>query len=105
MPRKPTKPIPISKLKRGLSLADLKNKYNTDVLVTNKIMAALKDLGDAAETMGDFRLRAGISSAQVAQYMEQFEDYTIPVREAGRVRYLFAGTKEFAAQARKVVDG
>jgi hypothetical protein len=95
-----TKTVP---KKKGMSLEDVRNKYNTDVLVTNKIMAALKELGNQAEMMDDFRRRAAISSAQISQYLEQFEEYTIPVREAGRTRYLWAGTKEFAAKVREVV--
>lgn len=86
----------------ALSLADLDNKFNPNVIVPERIRKALKQLGDAAMTAEDFRTLAGVSTTNLSLFAEQFEEHLIHVRDAHRkTRTLWAGTPTFAAQARE----
>lgn len=86
-----------------MSLDDIKNRFDTDTVITNKIKVALKDLGDHAEISDDFRRRAGLAMQQLTEYVEQFSEHVITVREGGRSRYLWAGTKQFADKAKRAL--
>lgn len=95
-----SKPTRQSKAKRGMSLDELNAKFNPDVLIPNKIRAALKQLGNSAVDETEFRKLCGTGNHQLSLYAGLFEDHIIVVRENGRQRRLWAGTAEFAASAR-----
>lgn len=94
-----TKPVS-KKSSNTMSLNDLDDKFNPNVIVPKRIEKALKVLGANAMTALDFSKAAGITTTQLAQFSEQFEEYQISVRDNGKLKNVWCGTKEFAQAAR-----
>ena len=86
---------------KKLTLTDINSRFNPNVIVPNKIRAALKEIGNAAVPEDVLRSMAGIGSNQLAQYADQFEEHHIMVREGGRSKRLWSGTARFAQEARE----
>ncbi len=88
------------KPKVGMSMAELNAKYNPAVIIPTKIREALKKLGNAAVEEQDFRALVGTNSSMISAYRDEFIDHVIPVRRGGATKYIWAGTTEFAQEAR-----
>lgn len=86
---------------QGMSLDDLDNKFNPNVIIPKRINEALIKLGDNAMTVEDFRKFSNISTTQLAMFSSQFEDFQVTVRDGGRPKVLWCGTKAFAKKARE----
>jgi hypothetical protein len=84
------------KKSQGMSLEDLDNKFNPNVIIPKRINEALIKLGDNAMTVEDFR-----KFTQLALFSSQFEDFQVTVRDSGRPKALWCGTKAFAKKARE----
>lgn len=86
-----------------MNLEELNARYNPNVIIPNKIKAALKEVGNAAVAEDELRKLTGLNANQLAQFRAEFENYLIPVRDPAsrHPRYLWAGTPEFAAAARE----
>lgn len=95
-----TQPI-AKKSSPGMSLEDLDNKFNPNVIVPKRINEALVKLGDNAMTVEDFRKFSNVSTTQLALFSSQFEDYQVTVRNGGKPKTLWCGTKAFAKKARE----
>lgn len=89
------------KIATAMSLADLDKRFNPNVIIPTKIKAALDKLGDAAMVSTDFSKFADVSILQLAQFAEEFEDYQIIVKDGGRSKTIWCGTKTFATKARE----
>jgi CRISPR/Cas system CSM-associated protein Csm2 small subunit len=92
---------PAKKGSSAMNLTDLDNKFNPAVIIPKRIEAALKKLGDNAMTALDFARAANITTNQLAEFGDEFEDYQIGVRDNGKIKKVWCGTKEFAAKARE----
>jgi hypothetical protein len=84
-----------------MTLEDLDNKFNPNVIVPKRINEALVKLGDNAMTVEDFRKFSNVSTTQLALFSSQFEDYQVTVRDNGKPKTLWCGTKAFAKKARE----
>ncbi len=89
---------------KKLTLTDINSRFNPNVIVPNKIRAALREIGNAAVTEDVLRSMAGIGSNQLSQYADQFEEYHVIAREGGRSKRLWAGTPKFAQEAREMLN-
>jgi hypothetical protein len=89
------------KKSQGMSLEDLDNKFNPNVIIPKRINEALIKLGDNAMTVEDFRKFSNVSTTQLALFSSQFEDFQVTVRDSGRPKALWCGTKAFAKKARE----
>lgn len=87
--------------KNTLSLEDLDKQYNPNVIIPARIKAALTKLGDSAMTSLNFSYEANITTNQLAQFADQFEDFQVTVRDNGKARTLWCGTAAFARKVRE----
>lgn len=85
----------------GMSLDDLDNKFNPNVIIPKRIIDALAKLGDNAMTAEDFRKFSNVSTTNLAMFASQFEEYQVTVRDSGKPKTLWCGTKAFAKKARE----
>lgn len=85
----------------GMSLDDLDNKFNPNVIIPRRINEALVKLGENAMTSEDFRKFANVSTTNLAMFSAQFEEYQVTVRDSGKPKTLWCGTKAFAKKARE----
>lgn len=92
---------PSAKKSQGMSLEDLDNKFNPNVIIPKRIKEALVKLGDNAMTVEDFRKFSNVSTTQLAMFSSQFEDFQVIVRNEGKPKTLWCGTKAFATKARE----
>jgi len=92
---------PSKKPSTVLSLTDLDNAYNPNVIVPAKIKAALAKLGDHAMTSVNFHKEAGITLLQLSQFGEEFEEFQVVIRENGKPKTLWCGTKAFALKVKE----
>jgi hypothetical protein len=92
---------PTKKIASALSLSDLDNQYNPNVIVPAKIRAALAKLGDNAMTSVNFQKEAGVTTLQLSQFSEQFESFQVVVRDNGKPKTLWCGTESFAKKVKE----
>jgi hypothetical protein len=92
---------PTKKLSSALSLSDLDNQYNPNVIVPAKIKAALAKLGDNAMTSINFQKEAGVTTLQLSQFSEQFESFQVVVRDNGKPKTLWCGSESFAKKVKE----
>jgi hypothetical protein len=91
---------------KGKTLADFRAQHDPDVVVPNKIKAALASLAkEGAEAWDyemDFMKRAGISTTQVGAFREQFSDHVVEARTVGgkSPRKVWFADPKVAAKAR-----
>lgn len=91
--------------KKVNTLADWKASYEPDIVIPNKIKAALasllKESEEGWESEADFIKRAKISNTQIGAYRSKFEKHIALGRESGKSekRFWFASAK-VAAKAR-----
>lgn len=91
----------MSSPKKGKTVADFRTLHDTNVIVPNKIRAALaamlKEGPEQWEYEGDFVKRAGISNSQLGVFREQFLDHIVEAGATGggrcAKRAWFADTK------------
>lgn len=92
-------------MKTTKTLADFKAQFDPDVVVPNKIKAALASLlkegPESWEMEAEIIKRAGISQTQMSAYRGQFEKHIVSARSPGKdgKRIWFADAK-VAAKAR-----
>lgn len=89
------------KLSTALSLDDLDKQYNPNVIIPAKIKAGLAKLGDHAMTSLNFQKEANVTMTQLTQYAEEFESFTVTLREGGKPKTLWCGTEAFARKVRE----
>ena len=92
---------PAKKISNSLSLSDLDNQYNPNVIVPAKIKAALAKLGDNAMTSVNFQKEAGVTTLQLSQFSEQFESFQVVVRDNGKPKTLWCGNEAFAKKVKE----
>ena len=92
---------PAKKISNALSLSDLDNQYNPNVIIPAKIKAALAKLGDNAMTSVNFQKEAGVTTLQLSQFAEQFESFQVVVRDNGKPKTLWCGSEAFAKKVRE----
>ena len=88
-------------IKGAMSLAELDSRFNPNVIIPNRIQAALDQLGENAMENKDFKVLSGLGDKQLSDYAERFSDYTIEQRLNGRQTRIWCGTKAFAKSARE----
>lgn len=88
------------------TLADFKAKFDPDVVVPNKIRAALESLGkehgpEAWEVESELIKRAVISQTDIGKYRDKFDAHIVKVRERNRdERKIWFVDPKVAAKAR-----
>ena len=85
----------------AMSLEDLDQQYNPNVIIPQRIRAGLAKLGDHAMTSLNFQREANVTTLQLAQFAEQFEDHIVIVRESGKPKTLWCGTPAFARKVKE----
>ena len=95
-----------SKPKKGkrttvLSLDDVDNQYNPNVIIPARIRAALAKLGDHAMTSMNFQAEANVTPVHLSQFADMFEKHTVVVRNSGKPKTLWCGTEAFARKVRE----
>jgi len=85
----------------GKSFDEFRAQYDRDVIVPGKIRAALKALGNTWEYEANFARAAGVSSADLGSYRDQFAAYWVQVKRDGRK--VWSGSRNMVEQMRKVV--
>ena len=99
MGSQPVAPVVSKGTAKGL--AEFRNLYDKDTIVPSKIKAALSSLGAAWEYEVEFIRRDGISTSDMGNYRDQFDEYWTTVkRDSKRV---WAGTPSFAAKIKEMV--
>jgi hypothetical protein len=79
---KQTNIMPRNKIKK---IEDFRRLYDKDLIVPEKIKAAIKKLGvDGWEYEKDFVRMAGVRTADLAEYRDQFADYWITITKDSR---------------------
>lgn len=89
------------KMSSALSMDDLDQQYNPDVIIPNRIRAALARLGDHAMTSMNFQREANVTTAQLVQYSHEFESFQVIVRDNGKAKTLWCGTEAFAKKVKE----
>lgn len=89
------------KIAAAMSLADIDRRFNPNVVIPAKIEEALKNLGEAGMLAVDFSKFAGVNVLQLSLFADQFEDYLVIIRDNGKPKTIWCGTKGFAAKARE----
>lgn len=90
-----------SKKTSALSLDDLDQQYNPNVIIPARIRAGLAKLGDSAMTAMNFQKEANVTTVQLSQFSEMFEKFQVTVRDSGRPKVLWCGTEAFARKVRE----
>jgi hypothetical protein len=85
----------------ALSLEDLDQQYNPNVIIPARIRAGLAKLGDNAMTAINFQKEANVTTLQLSQFSEMFEKFQVTVRDGGRPKTLWCGTEAFARKVRE----
>jgi len=87
-------------------LADFRDEWDETVTIPRAIDAGLKALGEDFQVEGAFIKRCGISPIKFSAFRDQYADFWLEVRKAGKSpQRVWCGTKEFAAQCRKAANG
>lgn len=90
-------------------LAEFRKQYDKDVIVPEKIRAALETLakkrkdGTAWLSEVPFLKAAGLSTTDLALFREQFADFYVNVGTERSPKRVWFGTKKAAAAARETV--
>jgi hypothetical protein len=81
-------------------IADFRNLYDKDTIVPLKIRAAIKRLTPSGwEYEMVFAKDAGVGSADMATYRDQFADYVVVTRD----RKVWAGSVKLANELRRMI--
>lgn len=86
----------------GRTLNDFRATHDKAYIVPNKITDALAKLGDSWLYEAEFIKACGLTPPDVSAFRDQFADYIVEVRQDGRRRTVWAGTKHFAAKLREM---
>lgn len=86
--------------KAGKSLAEFRASHDKSFIVPQKIKEGLKKLGGGWEYELGFLRLAGLSTTDLANYREEFEEYVVLVDRTKRV---WCGSKELAVKLREMV--
>lgn len=84
----------------GRTLNDFRATHDKAYIVPTKITEALAKLGDSWLYEAEFIKACGLTPPDVSAFRDQFADYIVEVRQDGRRRTVWAGTKKFAEQLR-----
>lgn len=86
------------------SLADFKAAHDKSFIVPTKIKSGLEKLGaDGWEYEADFIKIAGVSSNDIAKYRDAFSDQVLLIKQDGRERRVWAGSKAIATKMREML--
>lgn len=97
-----TKPEPVTNATKGRSLAEFRQVYDKDLIVPQKIKAALKGLGGSWLYEQEFVKAAGVSTADLSNYRDQFADYVVNIRRSSKRAW--AGSAALANQLREIAS-
>lgn len=91
--------------KKGKSVADFRAIHDPSVAIPAKISAALKKMKDAKDSWNyeaDVAQLAGITTAQLAMFREEFKEHLVeaPGTRSSRPRIVWFATPALAAEAR-----
>lgn len=86
----------------GRTLTDFRATHDKAYIVPTKITEALAKLGDSWLYEAEFIKACGLTPPDVSAFRDQFADYTVEVRQDGRRRTVWAGTKAFANKLREM---
>jgi hypothetical protein len=87
------------------SLADFKTAHDKSYIVPTKIKAAIEKLGtDGWEYEQEFAKLSGVSSNDLAKYREMFSEQIVLIKQDGRERRAWAGSKSLANKMREMVN-
>jgi hypothetical protein len=96
-----TKPTVSAAVAPKKSLSDFKAAYDKDTIVPAKIKAGIKLLAGGWEYEMAFAKLAGISSADLATYREQFQAYVVNIKRDSKRAW--ASTPKMAEEMRRMV--
>lgn len=89
---------------KSKSLADFKSAHDKSFIVPAKIKAGLDKLGsDGWEYELDFCKAALVSPNDIAKFREQFSEQVVLVKQDGRERRVWAGSKALATKMREML--
>lgn len=96
-----TIPAPLEATRKaGRSLAEFRQSFDKDLIVPEKIRAALAELGsDGWEYEQGFAKLAQLTLNDLGNYRERFIDHVVTIRE----RRAWAGSKALAAKMRSIL--
>lgn len=96
-----TKEVKAKTKSAGKSLADFRSAHDKSFIVPQKILAALKALGDGWEYEIQFMKMAGLCTTDFALYRDQFEEHIVVVNGRNPKR-IWAGSKDLARKMREM---
>lgn len=90
---------------KGKTLADFRNTYDRNIVVPNKIRAALTQLESEGPESWEYELdlmkRAGVSQTDIAMFREQFQGHIVEARAiGGQSKRIWFASAKVAAKAR-----
>jgi hypothetical protein len=89
---------------KAKSLADFKAAHDKNFIVPNKIKAAFEKLGSGGwEYEQDFARLATVSMTDITKFREQFNDQVVLIKENGRERRAWVGSKSTADKMREML--
>lgn len=89
---------------RGRSLESFKQEFDRATIIPSKIRAALTAMGDTWLYETEFIKQAGVSTPELGDYRDQFNDHVLEVRARGKApRRIWAGTVKLATKMRGMV--
>lgn len=87
-------------------LTAFRKSFDKSMIVPTAIERALKELGDGWEKEADFIKRTRIGPIDFSKFRDQFAEFYVEVREAGKAtKRIWCGTKAFAQKCREAADG
>jgi hypothetical protein len=91
---------------RGKSLEEFRQAHDKNYIVPRKIKEALAKLGESWEYEVDFMKLAGVSTTDLVNFREQFEEHivTVKVNGSSHRKNVWAGTVAFAAKLREMTS-
>lgn len=88
---------------KGRSLSDFRSSHDRAFIIPQKIKKALEALGASWQYEAEFCKLAELTPVELSPFRDQYADHIVEVRQEGRRRMVWAGTKDFAAKLREMV--
>lgn len=86
------------------TLADFKAAHDKSFIVPQKIKAGIDALGkDGWEYEAEFIKSSGVNQNDISKFREQFTDFVVLIRQDGREKRVWAGSKTLADKLREML--
>lgn len=86
------------------TLADFKAAHDKSFIVPQRIKAGIEKIGaDGWEYEADFVKLSGVNQNDIAKFREQFVDNVVLIKQDGRERRVWAGSKALATKLREML--